>query len=408
MDIDIDRLMKTYAELAVRVGANLQPGQELLIDASPEHIPFARELTRAAYAAGARHVDVKYIDPHVRKAMIQHADDEVLSWTPPHVLGRWEYAEENQGASIYIAGEAEPDLFADLDPKRVGRTRMVERAEQSNRELNERSIAWAIVAYPNEGWAEAAFGEPDVARLWDAVARATRLYDEDPVATWWGHVKELAARADSLNERRFAAIHFEGPGTDLRVPLNPGSRWMSADFETAWGQKHVPNLPTEEVFTTPDFRGVEGTVRSTRPLQLPNEGITVRDLEIRFEKGKAVEVRASEGAEVVETQMSLDEGAAYLGEVALVDQSSAVGKTGVLFGNTLFDENATCHIAYGTGFTFTVEGAEGLMGEDQKKAGVNYSQVHTDFMIGGPEVAVNGITSSGDSIPIIRNDAWQL
>ncbi|MQA99798.1 MAG: aminopeptidase [Actinobacteria bacterium] len=406
--MDTAKLTTSYANLAVRVGTNLQPGQDLLIDASLEHVPLARELTRAAFEAGARHVDVRYVDPHVRRAMIEYAEDDVLSWTPPYILTRFEHLEQQRGAVISVVGEAEPELFADLDPQRVGRARMVARAEQWNRQLNARAIPWAIVAFPNAGWAEAAFGEPDVDRLWDAVAKATRLYDPDPIEAWWARVKELGVRAGTLNEQKFEAIHFSGPGTDLRVPLNAGSRWMSADFETSWGQKHVPNLPTEEVFTTPDYRGVEGAVRSTRPLQLPNEGVTVRDLSIRFASGKAVEVQATEGAEVIKAQMALDEGAPYLGEIALVDETSAVGRTGVSFGNTLFDENATCHIAYGTGFTFAVEGADGLSIEEQKAAGINYSQVHTDFMIGGPEVDVDGITSSGGIVPIIRDDAWQL
>jgi aminopeptidase len=406
--MDAAKLTTSYANLAVRVGTNLQPGQDLLIDASLEHVPLARELTRAAYEAGARYVDVRYVDSHVRKAMIEHAEDETLSWTPPYILTRFEHLERQRGAVISVVGEAEPELFADLDPRRVGRARMVARAEQWNRQLNERAIPWAIVACPNAGWAEAAFGEPDVDRLWDAVASATRLYDPDPIEAWWARVKELGVRAGTLNERGFEAIHFSGPGTDLRVPLNAGSRWMSADFETAWGQKHVPNLPTEEVFTTPDYRGVEGTARSTRPLQLPNEGVTVRELSVRFASGKAVDVQATEGAEVIKAQMALDEGAPYLGEIALVDETSAVGRTGVSFGNTLFDENATCHIAYGTGFTFAVEGADGLSIEEQRAAGINYSQVHTDFMIGGPEVDVDGITSSGGTVPIIRDDAWQL
>jgi aminopeptidase len=406
--MDVAKMMTSYANLAVRVGTNLQPGQDLLIDASLEHVPFARELTRVAYEAGARHVDVSYVDPHVRRAMIEHAESDVLSWTPPYLLTRYGYLEEKRGALIHVVGDAEPDLFADLDPQRVGRARQLARAEQWTRQVNARSVAWAIVAYPNEGWAEAALGEPDVDRLWEAVARATRLYDADPVESWWARVKELGVRAGTLNERSFQAIHFKGPGTDLRVPLNAGSRWMSADFETAWGQKHVPNLPTEEVFTTPDYTGVEGIVRSTRPLQLPNEGVTVRDLTIRFVAGKAVEVQASEGAEVIKAQMALDEGAPYLGEIALVDESSAVGKTGMSFGNTLFDENATCHLAYGAGFTFAVEGTDGLSIDEQKAAGINYSQVHTDFMIGGPEVDVDGITPGGGIVPVIRDDGWQL
>ncbi|HEX2196100.1 MAG TPA: aminopeptidase, partial [Actinomycetota bacterium] len=377
--MDRQQLAERYAELAVRAGCNLQPGQRLLVETVVEHAPFARQVTRAAYAAGARHVEVSYADQHVRKAMIQHAPDDVLTWTPPHVLRQAKDLAADRAASIWIVGDPEPELFSDLDPARVGKARMLELREESNKQVNERSVAWAIVAYPNEGWAEAVFGEPDVDKLWDAVARATRLYDEDPVASWWEHVERLGARADALNELGLDALHYTGPGTDLRIGLLPGSRWMSARFETAWGQRHIPNLPTEEVFTTPDRLRTEGTVRSTRPLALESEGVIVQDLEMRFEAGKVVEVRASSGGDVIRMRMATDEYGAYLGEVALVDKASAVGATGVTFKNTLFDENATSHIAFGAGFTFAVDGAGGLGPDEQIAAGINYSKVHTDF-----------------------------
>jgi len=285
---------------------------------------------------------------------------------------------------------------------------MLELRDAVTKQVNDRSVAWAIVAYPNEGWANAVFGEPDVDRLWDAVARATRLYDEDPISSWWDHVECLGARADTLNKLDLDSVRYSGPGTDLTVGLLPGSTWMSARFETSWGQRHIPNLPTEEVFTTPDFRRTEGTIRSTRPLVLETEGVTVRDLEMRFEAGKAVEVNATAGAEVVRTQMATDEQGSYLGEIALVDKTSAVGATGVTFKNTLFDENATSHMAFGAGFTFTIEGSDGLTPEEQIAAGINYSKVHTDFMIGGPEVAIDGITRDGTLVPLIHNDEWQI
>jgi aminopeptidase len=406
--MDSEKLAESYADLAVRVGVNLQPGQDLLVQGLVEHVPLVRKVVRAAYRAGARHVEVNLSDQHIRRIMIEEAGEEVLGWTPGHRLKQILDLEERKGARIAITGDAEPDLLADLDPKRVGRARPMELAKLNSRVVNDRSTAWAIVAYPNEGWARSIFGEPDTDRLWDAVARATRLYEDDPVSSWWAHVKELARRADSLNSLRLDAVRFEGPGTDLTVGLHQDSIWASAGFETAWGQKHVPNLPTEEVFTTPDFRRTEGTVTSTKPLQLPAEGVVVKDLRMRFEAGKAVEVEASTGAEVVREQMAIDEGASYLGEIALVDSASAVGRTGVIFGNTLFDENATCHIAYGHGFTFAVESAAGSSPEEAKEKGVNESKLHTDFMIGGPEVAVDGITSDGNAIPIIRNDIWQL
>jgi aminopeptidase len=406
--MDKQELMKRYADLAVKVGVNLKEGQNVTINALVEHAPFVREVARSAYEAGARYVDVNYGDKHVRKAMLQNADDDVLTWTPGYLMKQSEDLEADRGAVISIAGDPEPDLFADLDPERVGNARMLDLAQRHVRMVGERLMSWVIVAYPNEGWAQTVFGEPDVDRLWEAVGKATRLYDDDPVTSWWDHVAELGKRADLLNERRFDALRYTGPGTDLTVGLNKGSIWMSANFETAWGQKHVPNLPTEEVFTTPDFNRVDGVVTSTRPLHLPNEGVMVTDLKVTFKDGRAVDVAATTGADVVKIQMDIDEGAARLGEVALVDKKSAVGATGVTFANTLFDENATSHIAYGAGFAFCVEGAAGKSPDEMQKLGVNYSKVHTDFMVGGPEVAIDGVTEDGEVVPIIHDHTWQL
>ncbi|HEV3404686.1 MAG TPA: aminopeptidase, partial [Gaiellaceae bacterium] len=253
---------------------------------------------------------------------------------------------------------------------------------------------------------KAVFGEPDVERLWTAVGFATRLDEPDPVAAWQKHMARLDERARVLNERSFDAIRFRGPGTELTVGLLPASRWRSASFTTAWGLGHVPNMPTEEVFTTPDLRRTEGTVRSTRPLGLL--GTTVRDLELRFEHGRVVEVRASAGADVVRGQLATDEWAPYLGEVALVDGSSRVGQTGITFRDTLFDENATCHIAYGDAVMFATEGLAGLSAEERRAQGVNGSAVHTDFMIGGPEVDVDALGADGQATPLLRGDVWQL
>jgi len=325
------------------------------------------------------------------------------------VLERRKELADRKGAYIKVSGEPDPNLFADLSPERVGKARMLELTDLSLRQVNERSVAWAIVAFPTEGWARALFGEPDVNRLWDAVAKATRLYDHDPVETWWANAKELAARAEAMNELRLDALHYSGPGTDLTVGLHEKGRWLCAEFETAWGQSHIPNLPTEEVFTSPDFRRAEGHVASTRPLQLTNEGVTVENLRFRFEGGKIVEVDASAHADVVKAQLATDDRAAYLGEVALVDKASAVGRTGMTFGNTLFDENATAHIAYGTGFGFARDAGGGPLSDPElDELGVNVSKIHTDFMIGGPEVEIVGITRDGKRIPIISNDTWQL
>ncbi|HYY44189.1 MAG TPA: aminopeptidase [Actinomycetota bacterium] len=402
-----DRIAR-YADLAVRVGVNLQPGQNLIVSGLVEHAPMVRALTEAAYAAGARYVDATYVDQHVRRAMIRHASTDILSWTPPHLLKQLRQLEADQGAMISITGDPEPNLLADLDPQRVGKARMLDLAEQRQRMIGGRKMSWCIVAYPNEGWAKTVFGEPDVGRLWDAVAAATRLDEGDPVAAWKDHIEMLTGRARSLNRRRFEALRFFGGGTDLTIGLNRKARWMAATIETEFGVRHVPNIPTEEVFTTPDFRRTTGVVRATRPLNLPGEGVTVRDLEIRFEQGRVVGVSASAGADVVRAQMETDEGAKYLGEVALVDKASAVGRTGIVFHDTLFDENATCHIAYGNGLLITFEDLGEVTHESQKDLGINRSRIHTDFMIGGPEVSVDGVTEDGKTVPILRDDAWRL
>ena len=394
-----------YADLIVRVGVNVQPGQTVFVDAAVDHADLVRAIARSAYRAGARYVDVRYVDPHVRKAFVELAPVEMLTETPAWLLERVE-ALADGGALIMIAGEAEPELLAGSDPARVGKARPVAALTRQMRAQNDRTVAWTIAAHPTAGQAALMFGEPDVERLWDAVAHSVRLDEPDPVQAWREHIDRLGARCAQLDALELDAVHFRGPGTDLTVGLLPGSRWHGGAATTQGGVVHVANLPTEEVFTCPDWRRTEGTVRSTCPLALG--GTVVRDLEVAFSGGSVVDVKASTGADVVRSQLDTDEFARRLGEVALVDGTSRVGQTGLTFYSVLFDENATCHIAYGAGIVHAVAGAEGLSPDELRERGVNVSAVHTDFMIGGREVEVDGRTRDGGTIPIIREDEWQL
>ena len=401
-----DERLERYAELVVRVGVNLAAGQLLELTAFPEHVPLVRAIARAGYRNGARYVDVRYSDPHVRRAMIEHAADDVLSWSPPWLLRRMEDSGREQSGTVFITGEAEPELLAGLDGERVARAQPRELRELGLKLMNEGANNWTVVAYPNEGWARTVFGEPDVERLWEAVAHAVRLDEPDPVAAWEAHLSRLEHRGEQLDNLGIDALRFRGPGTDLTVGLLAQSIWEGGWDVTSWGRQHAANVPTEEVFTTPDLRRTEGTVRSTQPLAL--QGTVVRDLELRFEAGRVVDVRASTGAEVIQGAIAVDEGAAYLGEVAIVDGTSRVGETGLTFFNTLFDENAACHVALGAAYEVCVRDGSGHSPEEKKRRGINTSIVHTDFMIGGPEVEVDALTNDGSSVPLLRKNEWQL
>ncbi len=396
--------VESYARLAVEVGLNLQPGQVLGVNALLEHAEFARAVAVAAYRAGASYVDVFYSDQHVRRSHIEHATEDRLGYSPPWLVERYKELGRIGGALLAITGNPEPELFSDLDGERVGLARMRE-VQEASLELTDGLINWTIVAYPNAGWAETVFGEPDVERLWDALGHAVRLDTPDPVAAWRAHLDRLQQRAAALNERRFDHLRYRGPGTDLTIGLHPNGDWQAA-LDRSNGIDHVANMPTEEVFTAPDARRTEGTVRSTLPLQI--QGNIVRGLEVTFKNGRAIEVRAETGEDVMRTHVASDEGAAMLGEVALVDGSSAVGETGLIFYDTLFDENASSHIAFGASIVQAVPGAGQLEPEERHARGINHSSIHTDFMIGSPELEVDGITAAGDAVPLLRGGVWQL
>jgi len=388
--------LERYAELAVKVGANVQPGQEVFVRGLIEHADLVRALTRQSYLAGASYVNVVYEDQHIRRAMIELGPDEALTYSPPWMKS---LAESNAGhARLGTTGNPEPELLADLDGDRVGRAMQLEVSDIYREQYRENSVNWCGVGSPNAGWAQQVLGEPDVERLWELVAFCFRLDEDDPVAAWRTHLDRLDTRAAALTELKPDAIHYRGPGTDLTVGLLPTARWASAGFRTADDIYYVANMPTEEVFTTPDPRRAEGTLRSTLPLSYG--GQLIRGLELRFEDGRIVGVEAETGGDVVRTHLETVENADRLGELALVTKESRVGQTGTLFYNTLFDENATCHIAYGFGIPYAFDG--------EPDEAMNVSNVHVDFMVGGAELEVDAVLADGTEVPLIRSEEWQL
>lgn len=400
---DPAKRLERYARLVVGAGVGLRDGQRLLVHAEITHAPLVRAIAEEAYRCGASYVDVLYSDPWVHRAFVAGAPDASIGQTPGWMLQRLTDVIDSKGAVIRIAGASHAEIFEGLDPARMASARTLDLDKRWIESVMRGELSWNIASYPDEEWASEAIGEPDTERLWEALSIALRLDADDPATAWQARAEELIERAELLSERRFDALRYRGPGTELEVGLIAGARWLGGRMETMHGQHHIPNLPTEEVFTAPDRNRAEGHVRSTKPLAL--RGGMVEGLEVTFKDGRITEVRADRGAELVRSELETDENAKRLGEVALVDTSSQVAATGLVFFNTLFDENAASHIAWGSGFGWSVEQLDESAPEREL---VNTSKVHTDFMVGGPEVEIDGVDADGAVVPLLYGAEWQI
>ena len=394
---DVDRL----ADLLVGFGANLQPGQILGVTAYLGMEDAARAVARAGYKHGAKYVDVFWWDQLVKRERLELADEETLDYIPPWIEQRMQWLSDERAARVTLTGTS-AGVFDGIDPARTGRDSLPY-VSAVPRIVNDRTTNWTAGPCPNPGWAERVHPElePEAAldKLWEEVTYVLRLDTDDPVAAWRERMKVIVASADRLTERRFDSLHLKGDGTDLTIGLMPSSKWLGADFSTADGITHYPNLPTEEVFTTPDPERVDGHVSATMPLEL--YGSYMNGIRIEFEGGRAVKVDADEGADALRATVAKDDGASRLGEIALVDKEGRIGPLRTVFYETLLDENAASHIALGNAYTFPVE-------DEADRERVNKSGVHVDFMIGSNELDVDGITRDGDRVPVLRGGAWQI
>jgi aminopeptidase len=393
--------LEGLAELAV-FGANVQEGQYVAVTSWVGKEALTRRIARAAYLRGAKYVDVLYFDQWIKRERVAGAAEDSLDFIPPWLRERLTYLSDEHAARITLSGPHAPRALEGLDPARAGRD-LLPYLPESGEVINKRTTNWSIVPAPTAAWAQAVYPELDAEdaldRLWEAVARICRLDTEDPKAAWTARVEELKSNAARLNERRFDAIRLYGPGTDLTIGLLRSSAWEAGDFETVDGLRHYPNIPTEELFTTPDPERVEGHVSATMPLEL--FGTIIEGIRVEFEGGRAVKVDADKGADALRAVVAKDDGAARLGELALVDGEGRIGPLKTVFLDTLIDENAASHLALGQGYESPVR-------DEAERARVNKSRVHVDFMIGSPEIDVDGIDADGNAVPVLRSGAWQV
>ncbi|QWU13668.1 Leucyl aminopeptidase (aminopeptidase T) [Paenibacillus sophorae] len=407
--MDFKQKLENYALLAVKVGVNIQPGQTLVVNADIASAELVRLVVRKAYEAGAKLVKVNYSDEVVTRTRYDLAPEVSFSEPPKWFADEMEDLAQNNACFLTIIS-TDPDLLNGVDPGRIRAYQLVSAEVMASYRqlLMSNHASWSGVAYPSASWAAKVFPDaPEEERihlLWDAIFRAVRADVENPLEAWQLHLDGLKRRCDKLNERKYRKLHYTAPGTDLTVELPEGHIWCQAGAVNAKGVPFLANIPTEEVFSVPHRDGTNGTVSSTKPLSYA--GNIIDRFTLTFKDGRVTDYTAEVGQDKLDALLSMDEGAVSLGEVALVPHRSPISASGILYYTTLFDENASCHLALGGSYAFTLEGGTALTKEQLAERGMNQSLIHVDFMMGSPEMNIDGITEDGTVEPIFRNGGW--
>ncbi|KMK76556.1 aminopeptidase [Alkalihalobacillus pseudalcaliphilus] len=404
-----EQKLKKYAALAVEVGVNVQKGQTLVVRAPLFAAPLVRLVTERAYEMGAKNVHVDWNDEEVTRLKYNLAPDEAFLEYPEWLAKGYEQLCEEGAAFLSITG-ADPDLLKGVDPERVSNANKTSgKAMDGFRSyIQADKVSWSIVANPSEGWAKKVFPDVEadeaIEKLWEAIFQATRIHEEDPVKAWKAHLALLDQKMSLLNEKHFHALHYTGGGTDLTIELPETHLWISGGSVNKDGHEFVANMPTEEVFTGAKKTGVNGVVKSTKPL---NYGGTIIDnFTLTFKDGAVVEFEAEQGYETLKRLLETDEGSKFIGEVALVPHDSPISNTNILFYNTLFDENASNHLALGSAYAFSIEGGKEMKKEELEQNGLNTSITHVDFMMGSAEMNIDGVYKNGKKEAIFRDGNW--
>lgn len=399
--------LEKYAELAVKVGVNVQKGQMLVINTTLDAAELVRLIVKKAYEVGARNVIVNWNDDTVSRLKYDLAPDDLFNEYPMYRAKETEQLAKD-GACFMSIVSSSPDLLKGVDPQRIGNfQKAAGKALTTYRQyITSDKVSWTVIAAASEAWANKVFPHEDqaVEKLWDAIFKATRIDANDPVQAWKEHDQSLHKKVDYLNSRKYKKLHYKAPGTDLTIELPETHLWVGAGSINEQGNEFMANMPTEEVFTVPLKTGVNGYVSSTKPLSY--SGNIIDNFTITFENGKIVDVKAEEGEEILKHLIATDEGSHYLGEVALVPYDSPISLSNILFYNTLFDENASNHLAIGNAYAFCIENGKGMTQEELAKNGLNESITHVDFMIGSAEMDIDGIATDGTIEPVFRNGNW--